>query len=195
MSNILCKFCPKVFTSHKVLLEHFLDDHLSEVDSFPCIFCEKSLVTFDDLMHHMNLDHKGIDSKILSSATLARETKKQLGDYVDMDKKGATVECNFCFEMFPNLDTLNEHGKNEHGHELNPEFIEKMKNAIDLEKQHPICEMCNHKFLGVIFTKIDNKIQNVCFNCYEKYFGENALARLTIGTNENMIAKLRKPLS
>lgn len=35
---------------------------------------------------------------------------------------------------------------------------------------------------------------NVCFNCYEDYFGANALARLTIGTNEDMIKKMRVPI-
>jgi len=177
-----------------MLLEHFLKEHLSKRDVIPCMFCDKELANFDDLIHHMLLNHKGITSEMLSNATLARETKKQLGDYLDAD--GASVECNFCFEMFSNLEKLNEHGIKEHGHQLNPEFIEKMKDTIDgaANKEQPICERCNRKFLGVVFTKIDNKVQNVCFNCYEDYFGANALARLTIGTTDEMIAKLRKPL-
>jgi len=98
--------------------------------------------------------------------------------------------------MFSSIEKLNEHGIKEHGQMVNPEFMDKMKSTIDgaQGKEQPICERCNRKFLGVIFTKIDNKVQNVCFNCYEDYFGKNALARLTIGTNDDMIAKLRKPL-
>jgi len=134
---------------------------------------------------------------MLSNATLARNTKKQLGDYVGVNQKGAAIECNFCFEIFSSLERLNEHGKKQHNHELNPEFIDKMKNTIDKsqDKEQPICERCTRKFLGVVFTKIDNKIQNICFNCYEDYFGKNALTRLTIGTTDEMIAKLRKPIA
>jgi len=58
----------------------------------------------------------------------------------------------------------------------------------------PICERCNRKFVGVIFTKINEKVTNVCFNCYENYFGKNALRRLTIGTSDDMIKKMREPI-
>ena len=194
VTYIKCKFCVKFFPSEKKLFDHFIDKHLSALDSIPCMFCDMTLANFDDMLHHLLLNHKGITSEMLSHATLARETKKQLGDYVDAD--GSSVECNFCFEMFSSLEKLNEHGIKEHGHKLNPEFIDKMKSTIEgaADKEQPICERCNRKFLGVIFTKIDNKVQNVCFNCYGDYFGKNALARLTIGTNDDMIAKLREPL-
>ncbi len=68
---------------------------------------------------------------------------------------------------------------------------ETIKNTSELS---PICQRCNQKFLGVIFTRIDNKVQNVCLNCYEEYFGKNALSRLTIGTNEDTIQKMRVPI-
>ena len=179
-----------------MLLNHFLEEHLSKLDVIPCMFCDKELANFEDVIHHLLLNHKGITSEMLSHATLARETKKQLGNYVDADQEGSSVECNFCFEMFSSIEKLNEHGKKEHNSQINPEFVEKMKDTIDgaSGKEQPICERCNKKFLGVIFTKIDNKVQNVCFNCYGDYFGANALARLTIGTTDEMIAKLRKPL-
>jgi len=197
VSTLKCKFCVKFFLSEQILFNHFVNEHLSALDSIPCLFCNKELANFDDILHHIELDHKGINSEILSHATLARATKKQLGNYVDEAKKGATVECNFCFEMFSSLEKLNEHGIKEHNHELNPEFIDKMRDTIDgaEDNEQPICERCNRKFLGVVFTRIDDKIQNVCFNCYEDYFGANALVRLTIGTNDDMIAKLRKPIS
>ena len=196
MSLIKCKFCVKLFSSEKKLFDHFLGEHLSGLDKIPCMYCDMKLANFDDMLHHLLLNHKGITSEMLSHATLARETKKQLGDYVDVNQEGSSVECNFCFEMFPSLEKLNEHGKAEHGQMINPEFIDKMKDTIEgaADKEQPICERCHRKFLGVIFTKIDNKVQNVCFNCYEDYFGKNALARLTIGTNDDMIVKLREPL-
>jgi len=79
---------------------------------------------------------------------------------------------------------------------IRPEFVVKMKKMvknIDDEKP-PICEMCSRKFIGVIFTKINNKVMNVCFNCYEDYFGANTLARATMGTPDEMIKKMREPL-
>ena len=166
------------------------------MSTIKCKFCSKGLANFDDLIHHIHLDHNGIDSEKLSNATLARETKKQLGNYVDVDQKGSSLECNFCFEMFSSLDVLNEHGIKEHGHMINPEFTNKMQDVLDKSEysEQPICERCNRIFLGVVFTRIDNKIQNVCFNCYANYFGENALLQLTIGTNDDMVAKLREPL-
>ncbi len=196
MPTIKCKFCVKFFQSEKILFDHFIEEHLSALDSIPCLFYDMKLANFDDMLHHLLLNHKGITSEMLSHATLARETKKQLGDYVNADKEGASVECNFCFEMFSSIEKLNEHGIKEHSQMINPEFIDKMKSTLNgaQGKEQPICERCNRKFLGVIFTKIDNKVQNVCFNCYGNYFGKNALARLTIGTNDDMIAKLRKPL-
>ena len=147
-------------------------------------------------MHHIILEHKGIDNSLLENATKARETKKQLGNYIDPDQKGSTVECQLCFEMFPNIDLLNEHGKKEHNTQLNPEFIDKMRNTIESAKgkEQPICWKCNRIFLGVVFAKIDNEIRNICFNCYADYYGENALTRLTIGTPDEMIKKMRKPL-
>ena len=195
--TVKCKICSEIFSSHQILLEHFLVEHLSKRKSIPCLFCDKSLANFDDLMHHIQLDHKGMTSETLSNATLARETKKQLGDYIKAAEKGASLECQFCYEMFPTLKILNEHGLKEHQHMLNPEFIGKMNDVIDKSQsnEQPICERCHRKFLGVIFTKIDNKVQNVCFNCYGDYFGANALLRLTIGTPDDMIAKLREPLS
>ncbi len=96
------------------------------------------------------------------------------------------------------MEKLLAHGIKEHGREVKPEFIEKMKktrDASDNGKVHPICQRCNKTFLAVVFTLIDNKVLNVCFNCYEDYFGANALARLTIGTNNDVLKKMREPIA
>ncbi len=190
----ICKICGDSFDSTRSLLEHFEKIHLSQLKDIPCLMCEKSFKVFDDLIHHVELEHKGIHSDLLESGTEARETKKQLGNYLDDAKKGVGMECPECFEVFPDVEKINEHTKKVHNKELDPKFIELMQETIKKTSETaPICQNCNHKFLGVIFTRIDNKIQNVCLNCYEEYFGKNALTRLTIGTNEDMIQKMRIP--
>jgi len=159
------------------------------------MMCEKSFKVFDDLMHHMELEHQGLSSNLLQIGTLARETKKQLGNYIDDTTKGVGLECPECFEIFSNVEKINEHTKKEHQRELNPKFIEQMQKTIQKTSETPpICQRCNRKFLGVIFTRIDNKVQNVCLNCYEDYFGKNALTRLTIGTNDDTLQKMRTPI-
>jgi len=193
---IICKICFESFENQRSLLIHFEKEHLSKLKNIPCLMCEKKFKVFDDLMHHIELEHQGIHSEILERGTLARETKKQLGNYVDDTKKGIGMECPECFELFPDVQKINEHTKKEHQRELDPRFIKQMQKTIkDISDSPPICQRCNRKFVGVVFTRIDNKVLNVCLNCYEKYFGENALARLMIGTNEDIIEKMKKPLN
>jgi len=180
------------------MLDHFLLEHLSKLDSIPCMFCEKDFANFDDILHHIRLEHQAIDSALLEKATRARDIKNQLGETVDPDAEGIGYECTECFEQFPSIDKLIIHGKKEHDRELKPEFIEKMKKIQDASnngKVQPICQRCNKTFLAVVFTLIDNKVQNVCFNCYEDYFGVNALVRLTIGTNDDVLKKMREPIA
>ena len=179
------------------MLDHFLEEHLSKLDSIPCMFCEKEFPNFEDILHHVQLEHQAIDSALLEKATTARDIKKQLGENIDPNAEGIGFECPGCFEQFSGIEKLIDHSKKEHARELKPEFIEKMKKMRDGSqngKVQPICQRCNKKFLAVVFTLIDNKVQNVCFNCYEDYFGANALARLTIGTNEDTLKKMRTPL-
>lgn len=190
-----CKICLEIFSSNEGMLEHFLEKHLSKLKIIPCLFCEKELVNFEDLLHHIQLDHQGMQKSQLEFGTAARQTKKQLGDYLDPNKKELGTECPECFEIFSNIDKLNEHAKKEHDREIRPDFVVKMKKMTkNIEKNPPTCEMCTKKFVGVIFTKINCKVMNICFNCYENYFGANALARVTIGTNEDMIKVMRTPL-
>ena len=190
-----CKICGGSFDSGRSLLEHFEKIHLSQIKDIPCLMCEKSFKVFDDLMHHMELEHKGIDSNLLKNGTEARETKKHLGNYIDETKKGVGMECPECFEMFPDVEKINEHTKKEHNKVIDPKFMVQMQKTINnASKTSPICQRCNRKFLGVVFTRINNKILNVCLNCYEEYFGKNALTRLTIGTNDDILQKMRIPL-
>lgn len=162
---------------------------------YDCVFCPNEYEEFEDLLHHLELEHVGISPKLLDESTKSRETKKQLGDYMDQDSKGMGYECCHCYELFSSLEKLSKHGQNVHQVEFNPLFIEKLKNMKKLDKEFPpICEKCNRAFLGLIITRMNNKIQKVCFNCYGDYYGANALLRLTIGTPDEMVKKLKKPL-
>ena len=193
-----CKICGDIFSDQIELLNHFEKVHLSQLESIPCMFCEKYFPNFEDILHHVILEHQAIDSALLEKATRARDIKNQLGETVDPDAEGIGYECTWCFEQFPSIDKLIIHGKKEHDRELKTEFIEKIKkirDASDNGKVQPICQRCNKTFLAVVFTLIDNKVQNVCFNCYEDYFGANALARLTIGTNNDVLKKMREPIA
>jgi hypothetical protein len=162
---------------------------------FECLFCPKHLDTFEDLLHHVELDHVGMDAKVLHEATSARETKKQLGNYLDIKKKGVGLECPVCFEMLNSIEKLVKHADDIHNKELDPKFIETLQKMIQENPDTPpICQRCNTHYFGLITTKINNLVQNVCFNCYEKYFGTNALNRITIGTPDSMIKKMRTPI-
>ena len=77
---VKCKVCSEMFSDTELMLEHFLEEHLSKLKSIPCMFCDKVFANFDDLMHHLVLDHKGMHSKLLQQATAARETKKHSGN-------------------------------------------------------------------------------------------------------------------
>ncbi len=146
-------------------------------------------------MHHVELEHVGMDSKVLDEATAARETNKQLGNYLDIKKKGVGLECPVCFDMLNSIDELVKHAWDSHNKELEPKFIETLQKMIQENPETPpTCHRCNTQYFGLITTKINKIVQNICFNCYEKYFGSNALNRITIGTPDEMIKKMRTPL-
>ena len=71
--------------------------------SYDCILCPNKYEEFEDLIHHLQLEHVGISSKLLDESTKSRETKKQLGDYVNIEKKGVGIECPTCFEKYKDL--------------------------------------------------------------------------------------------
>lgn len=168
----------------------------NSIKKYECLFCYNSYEDFDDLMHHMSVEHVGIASHLLEKATDARETKKELGDYLKANNKIAGFECPHCFEIFSNLDKLQNHGQNIHGLDFNPKFLKKLETLRNIdENNQPICEKCNRRFYGLVTTRIKNEIKNICFSCYENYFGKNALRRLTIGTPEEALEKMRRPIS
>ena len=161
-----------------------------------CLFCDNSYENFDDLMHHMEVEHVGIASHLLEKATNARETKKQLGIYLEKNNNKAGFECPHCFEIFSSLDRLQEHGQKIHNLDFNPKFLKKLESLKNFdENTRPFCESCKRRFYGLVTTRIKDEIKNVCFNCYEDFFGDNALRRLTIGTPDEAIDRMRKPLS
>ena len=161
--------------------------------SSDCSFCDKKYNVLEDLFTHIDLEHTPISPKTLEESTKARETKKKLDNFMDDSKKGLILECPECYEPFSSMDRLNKHRKTQHNMLLRPEAEKKMKD-FTVEK-HPQCERCNLYYPSIITTKIERKMQFVCMDCYEKYWGTNALQRLTIGTPDETIDKIRKPTS
>lgn len=163
--------------------------------SHHCFLCTNKYDELEDLMHHVKLEHVGISPELLDESTKSRETKKQLGNYVNQSSSKTGFECCHCFEIFSSVDKLSEHGRDIHNVEFNPGFFEKLQELKKLNEQTPpICEKCNKQYLGLVVTRMDNKVKNVCFNCYEDHYGANALLRLTIGTPDDMIIKMKIPL-
>jgi DNA-directed RNA polymerase subunit RPC12/RpoP len=166
------------------------------MNDYPCLFCIKKFEEFEELMHHMNLEHVGIDKKRLQYATQARETKKQLGDYVGKGPEGVSYECPECFEIFPDIEKVNEHRKAIHQQQFTKEAEKKLRELPSFdEKNPPQCEKCKRLFFGLVVCKMDGKAMSVCFSCYENHYGINALRRLTIGTPDYIIEKMRKPFN
>lgn len=160
-----------------------------------CLFCPKNFDYFQELLHHMKLDHSHIPSKILENATLARETKKQLGEYIAEGAKGIAFDCPECFEIFTDYEKLNIHRKKLHHMQFTDEAKKKLDNLpIFDENNPPQCERCAHLFLGLVICVIDGETVSVCLTCYEKHYGVNALRQITIGTPENILKKMREPL-
>lgn len=164
-----------------------------------CFECTKEFEELEELLHHLNLEHQGMSSDTLKEATAAHQTKKQLGDYMGPNdgpnERRMGFECPHCYEMFSNLEKLSDHAKVVHQVQLAPDFLEKLQNMPKLDKDNPpICEKCHQKFLGLVTTKMDGIVIQVCFTCYENHYGANALLRLTIGTPDSMIEKMKKPL-
>lgn len=163
--------------------------------AYKCIDCSNTYEDFFDLKHHMEAEHVGISSELLEKATAARQTKKQIGEYDKWKKEGIGCECPLCFEIFADLVKLEEHGKLIHQKQFNPEFLNKLQKMKNLTPQTPpICEKCNRSFSGLVTTRMENKVQNICFDCYENHFGVNALRRLTIGTPDDVLDQMRKPI-
>jgi len=160
-----------------------------------CFFCTKKYEDLEELGHHLELEHKGMPPEILQKAMASLATKNQLGDYLGPNNKGTAFECPHCFEFFSDLAKLEAHGKTVHELEFNPEFVDKLRSMRKFDENHPpICDKCHLEFLGLVTTKFDGVVVHVCFTCYEEHYGKNALTRLTIGTPDSMIEKMRKPV-
>jgi len=143
-----------------------------------CFICPNQYTELDDLIHHLELEHKQISSEVLEESTRARQTKKDVGNYMEAAKKETIFECPTCFDIFSSLDKLQQHAIKQHELLLTNEVIEKL-NGFNADSP-PQCSRCHRYFIAIITTKIENKAQFVCFDCYEKYYGQNALQKVTI---------------
>ena len=166
-------------------------------EKYCCLICPKEYTVLEELLHHMNLDHIGISSESLDESSKARETKKQLGDYVGENSKeeGTSLECPECFEIFSDMDKLDEHRKAIHKMRFTSDARKKLKelSACD-EENPPQCEKCTKFFYGLVICKMDGNPCSVCLNCYENHFGVNALRRLTIGTPDDILDTMRREI-
>ncbi len=164
------------------------------VKKYPCPVCEKSFDDVEEGLHHITSEHSGIPSDRLQRATDSLETKKQLGDAWWNSSKN-TFECPECYEPFPNSEKLNDHRKKVHDSQYTDAAALKVKEMEKFDEDNPpTCEKCNQKFLGLIVCKIDGVTLNACFNCYEEHYGPNMLQQLTLGTPNDIVEKIRKPL-
>lgn len=184
-----CLKCDLFFDTHQKMKKHHRDNHFI---IYTCGLCPKTFQNEDEVKHHLYLEHRGMSSAHLNRGAAALQTKKQLGDYLN---NGINLDCSECFEIFPTVDKLEEHRIKNHNKELTNEAKDKLKKLVELDgKEAPQCEICTKRFLGLVVCKIDGKAVGACINCYADHFGENALARLTIGTPDEMIKKMKSPL-
>jgi len=189
-----CPQCGLFFDTTGKLVKHVKEDHKKNIAQlYICPFCSKEYTLSEDLLHHLNLDHQGISSELLENGAQARKTKKNLPDYMGDTKKGTVFECCECFEMFSDADRLKSHRLKQHNMMLTPEAEKKVK-ELNAENP-PQCNRCHRYFHAIITTKIENETQFVCLDCYEKYYGTNALEQLMIGTPDEILTKIRKPIN
>lgn len=190
--NEKCLSCDLRFATHWKMKDHYTKTHLKNYD---CPLCPKSFQISKEREHHLNLEHRGMSSFTLDCGSRAVETKKQLGEYINKDGEGGSLECCECFEMFSSIDRLNDHRKINHNMQLTDEAKAKLEKISKSSYQTaPNCEVCKKIFLAIIVCKINNKMVGVCLNCYENHYGPNALTHLTIGTPNEIIKKMKVPL-
>lgn len=195
-----CPQCDQFFESNAELVNHIKKDHpKNETEtSYDCPICPKKYHLLEELLHHLHLEHKGISPERLEESAKARETKKQLGEYIGKDAKyrGVSFDCPECYEMFSESDKLNEHRKTVHRMQFTEDAKKKLKELPEYDDDTPPqCEKCNKFFYGLVICKMDGKPMKVCFNCYEDHYGVNALRQLTIGTPDDILSTLRKPIT
>ena len=189
-----CVECDLMFSTHIKMINHVKKVH--QQDKYCCRKCPKEFENKNELFHHITLEHIGLEPKLLDVATKSRETKKQLGDFVGENAPpGVSYECPECFEIFPGLEKLDDHRKSDHHMQLTEQAKQKLKNLPSMDKDNPPqCEKCNHWFYGLVVCMMNGKAISVCLSCYANHYGENALRRLTIGTPDNVLAEMRRPI-
>lgn len=162
---------------------------------FACRLCPKTFQNVTEVKHHLTLEHRGMSQDQLKQGSDAVQTKKQLSDYINNEITGINLDCPECFEIFPTVDKLEKHRIKNHDMGLTIEAHNKLKKIIESdEKEGHQCEICKNIFLGLIVCMMDGESVVACMNCYESHYGPNALIRLTIGTPNEMIKKMKIPI-
>ncbi len=187
-----CLKCDLMFISHRKMRIHYKEVHIKK---FRCLLCHKTFQNKDEVKHHLILEHRGMSQEHLNRGAAALQTKKQLGEYIKADGSGASYDCPECFEMFPDAEKLDDHRKINHNSQLTDEAKQKLKEITNTNQDEaPKCDLCTKRFLGLVVCKINGEAVGACMNCYENHYGPNALARLTIGTPDAMIKKMKTPI-
>lgn len=157
--------------------------------------CEKSFKEIAELAHHIHLEHSGIDSKKLKLATESRNANNSEFESIGKKGEGTNFICPDCFELFSSMDRLADHRKHIHKMQLTEDAQRKLKEMPKSgDKITPQCEKCKLYFVGLVICKIDNITLAACLSCYENHYGVNALRKLTIGTPDDTLDKMRKPI-
>jgi len=188
-----CLCCDLRFDTHVKMKTHYKEKHSQK---FKCRLCPKSFQILEDALHHLMLEHRGMTKEHLSRGVAAEQTKKQLGDFFLSGEAGVNYDCPECFEFFSDIDKLEEHRKKTHNTSLTKDAKKKLKELYDTDLHNPPqCEICNKKYLGLVVCKMNDIPVGACLNCYANYYGPNALTRLTIGTPDVMIQKMKTPIT
>lgn len=186
-----CLGCDLIFETHIQMKAHYKDKHSKD---YNCKLCPKSFQNLEDTLHHIILEHRGITKEQLKRGVAAEQTKKQLGDSILNGEAGVNYDCPECFEFFPSIDKLEEHRIKNHNSQLTNPAKEKLKELFELsQSKDPQCEICKKRYLGLVVCKMESKSVGACMNCYENYYGPNALHQITIGTPNELLKKMRIP--
>jgi len=157
--------------------------------------CEKSFKEIAELYHHIDFEHSGIDTATLEMATESRNANKSEFDGIGDEGRGTAFPCPECFELFSSLERIQEHRKYVHKMQLTKDAQKKLKEMPKAgDKIPPQCEKCKLYFMGLVICRMDNITLAACLSCYENHYGVNALRKLTIGTPDDTLDKMRKPL-
>jgi len=159
-----------------------------------CLLCPLLFNSSNELLHHMKMDHITAPHNLQEQA-LIEKLYKEISRYSVTDGSDKSAfECPYCFHVFEEIDHLVEHGEKKHRITILPEFIVELQRINSNPDAEANCTNCRESFRGLIVTKIKGKSEILCITCYEQFWGKNAAHRILMGTPENVVADMRRPV-